>query len=71
MKNLKYEEFKQQLFSSTEFLAECSDDQPYCLDEMMIDWTGKGQQITYLRRSCAAEPANGACTGDDNTKFKV
>jgi len=44
---------------------ECPDGFYFCLTDMEVDWMGRGDQYTTVRRSCSATPAPDKCqTGD-------
>lgn len=53
-------------------LADCSAEQMYCVDDMLVDWLATGEQVVKIRRGCSALPPNKDCVeGElDQIKYK-
>ena len=54
-----------------EHAAVCDEDQPYCVDELQVDWFGRGQQLSTIIRGCRKNPPPETCAEGANSSFKV
>ena len=57
--------------ANTDLVSDCHGDEPYCVDQMEVDWFANGYQHTTLRRGCSAKPAVEECHEDGNARAKV
>lgn len=54
-----------------EHVAVCDEDQPYCVDELQVDWFGRGQQLSTIIRGCRKNPpSSDTCAQGQNSSFK-
>jgi len=51
-------------------LMDCNADEDFCIDEILVDWLVKGEQIVQLRRGCSKTQAPGPCTSGETSNIK-
>merc|ERR1712106_551154 len=51
-------------------IEDCAQDEDYCIDEMLVDWLPKGEQLTMIKRACSSKGTGGPCDEGANSGAK-